>query len=462
MNIVSETFEKYKSHFSELLTLAIPLIIGNLGQILIGATDVFVAGKYNIKTLAAMSIANSILFSIFIIGIGLMASISIVLSNYRGGKKPTKRFFQSSVNFSLLMALIFCLVALSSIPFIDKIGFEANLVPLIKEYIFICSFSFFGIYLYQGIKEFLQAHEIVNFPNLILVVAVVVHFLLDLAFVFGIGPIPSLGIRGIAIATLLTRTVMGLAMFVYCVKLVQFKNIFNQDYVKHLLKIGSPIGIALLLEFFAFNIITLIVGKTAGVLSATHNIIAVITSTTFMIPLAISNAIAIKVGFYNGAKNFTEIKLYSKVGLFMSSMFMFMCSIILFLFPTECIKIFTNDSQIIKIGVPILFVAAIFQVFDGFQVAASGVLKGLKLTELVTICVLSGYWFLGLPLGYLLATKYDYSLLGFWVGLAVSLCIIGIVLACIIIYKFKKLKIEYNINYDEKICNTSVIDIGSI
>lgn len=461
MHKILETFEKYKVHFSELLTLSVPLIIGNLGQILIGATDVFVAAKYNIKTLAAMSIANSILFSIFIIGIGLMASISIVLSNYRGGKKPTKKFFQSSINFSLLMALIFCLISLATIPLIGKIGFEANLIPLIKEYIFICSFSFFGIYLYQGIKEFLQAHEIVNFPNLILVVALIVHLLLDFAFVFGIGPLPSLGIKGIAVATLLTRTVMGLVMLIYCIKLVKFKNVFNQTYIMQLLKIGFPIGIALLLEFFAFNIITLIVGKTAGVLSATHNIITIITSTTFMIPLAISNAIAIKVGYYNGAKNFSEIKLYSKVGLFMSSMFMFMCSVLLFLFPLECIKIFTNDSEIIKIGVPILFVAGIFQVFDGFQVAASGVLKGLKMTELVTICVLSGYWFLGLPLGYLLATKYSYSLLGFWIGLAVSLCIIGIVLACIIVCKFIKLKIEYSINDDEKIYTNSVADINS-
>lgn len=443
MNKILEIFTKYKSHFKELLILSIPLIVGNLGQILIGATDVFVAAKYNIKTLAAMSIANSILFSIFIIGIGLMASISIVLSNYRGSKKPTKKFFQSSINFSMLMAVVFCLVSLSSILFIDKIGFEANLVPLIKEYIFICSFSFFGIYLYQGIREFLQAHEIVNFPNLILVVAVFIHLILDFAFVFGIGPIPSLGIKGIAVATLLTRTAMGITMFVYCIKLINFKHTFNFDYIKQLVIIGSPIGVALLLEFFAFNIITLIVGKTAGVLSATHNIIAIITSTTFMIPLAISNAIAIKVGYYNGSKDFNEIKFYSKVGLFMSSFFMFMCSMLLFFFPVGIIKIFTSDPQIIKIGVPILFVAAIFQVFDGFQVAASGILKGLKLTKTVTICVLSGYWFLGLPLGYVLATKYNYSLLGFWIGLAVSLCIIGIVLAMIIWYKFKQLKKEY-------------------
>lgn len=443
MDAISNIIKKYKTHFWELLVLSIPLIIGNLGQILIGATDVFVAARYNIHMLAAVSIANSIIFSIFIIGIGLMASISIVLSNYRGSRQRTKKFFQSSLNFSLILAAFFCALCLSSILFIDKMGFEANLVPFIKNYIFICSFSFFGIYVYQGLKEFLQAHEIVKFPNLILIIAVFVHLILDFALVFGIGPIPSMGIKGLAIATLTTRTCMGLAMLIYCIKLVRFNDIFNQDYIKQLLKIGYPIGIALLLEFFAFNIITLVIGKTGGMYAATNNIVQTITSATFMIPLAISNAIAIKVGYYNGAKDFNEIKLFSKVGLCMSAIFMLMCSLLLFLFPSGVIKIFTDNAQILKIGVPIIFVAAIFQVFDGIQVSASGILKGLKMTKTVSVCVLSGYWFLGLPLGFVLAYKYNYSLLGFWIGLAVSLFIIGMVQAYIIHCKFKQLKQEY-------------------
>lgn len=443
MDKLIQALAKYKTHFLDLIKLSIPLIIGNLGQILIGATDVFVGARYNIHTLAAVSIANSIIFSIFIIGIGLIASISIVLANYRGSRKPTKKFFQSSINFSMLLAVFFCLVCLSSILLIDKMGFAANLVPLIKNYIFICSFSFFGIYLYQGIKEFLQAHEIVNFPNMILVIAVFVHLILDFMLVFGVGPIPAMGTNGLAIATLTTRTCMGIAMLIYCIKLVKFKEIFNTTYIKQLLKIGYPIGIALLLEFFAFNIITILVGKQAGVLAATNNIIMTISSTTFMIPLAISNAIAIKVGYYNGAKDFGEIKKYSKVGLIMSSTFMLMCSILLFLFPSVFIKIFTNDIEIIKIGVPIIFIAAIFQVFDGFQVATSGILKGLKMTKIVSASVLSGYWLLGLPLGFLLAFKYDYSLKGFWIGLAISLFIIGAVQAFIIAQKFKQLKKEY-------------------
>lgn len=443
MTLIKAKIIKYKHHIKELFILSFPLIIGNLGQTLIGATDVFVAAKHSINTLAAISIANSIVFTIFIIGIGLMASISIVLANYRGSRKPTKKFFQSSVNYSLILALIFCLITLATIPFIDFIGFEKSLIPHIKEYIFISSFSFFGLYLFQGIKEFLQAHEIVNFPNFVMMISVVLNLIFNFTLVFGFGPIPSLGVKGLALATLLVRTIMGLTLLIYCYRLIRLKEILNRTYIKLLLRIGYPIGFALLLEFLAFNMITLLVGRTGGVLAATHSIIATITSATFMIPLAVSNAIAIKVGYYNGAKNYSEIKQYSIVGITIATLFMFMCAIVLTTFPNQIISIFTSDMQIIEIGIPIILVAALFQVSDGFQVAASGVLKGLKMTKIVSACILSGYWLLGLPLGFILAYKFNYSLKGFWIGLAVSLSVIGIIMAFIIVNKFKNLKKEY-------------------
>lgn len=441
---ILENLKKYKQHFTDLFILSVPLIVGNLGQILIGATDVFVAAKHNISTLAAISIANSVIFTIFIIGIGLMASISIVLSNYRGSRKPTKRYFQSSVNYSLILASVFCIVTLGTIPLIDKIGFEHNLVPMIKEYIKISAFSFFGIYLYNGIKEFLQAHEIVTFPNLILVVAVFLNLVLDFALVFGFGFIPALGVKGLAIATLTVRTFMGITLLLYCYRLIRFEKTLNQDYIKQLLKIGYPIGFALLLEFLAFNIITILVGKTEGILAATHNIITTITSATFMIPLAISNAIAIKVGYYNGARNYKEIRQYSLVGTSISTIFMAVCAVLLIVFPTFFINIFTTSPKIMSIAIPIIFVAGIFQIVDGFQVSVSGILKGLKMTKTVSACILSGYWLLGLPLGFILAYKFNYSLKGFWIGLAVSLFVIGIIQAFIIVKKFKQLKSEYN------------------
>ena len=176
MQLVEKLYS-YKKYFTEIIGLSIPLIVGNLGQSLIGATDVFIAAKHSTNTLAAISIANSIVFCVLIMGMGLMSAISIQLSNLRGNRKPTKKFLFTVLNYAVILAVIFCAICLLTVPLISKMGFEPMLVPMIKEYIFICAFSLFGMYLYQCLREFLLAYEIVKFPNLILIFALVALYL---------------------------------------------------------------------------------------------------------------------------------------------------------------------------------------------------------------------------------------------------------------------------------------------
>ena len=283
-----EKFKSYKKYFTDIINLSIPLIIGNLGQVLIGATDVFIAAKHSTNTLAAISIANSIIFCVLIMGMGLMSAISIQMSNMRGNRKPTKKFLITVLNYSMILAVIFCAICLLMVPLVPKMGFDDALVPMIKEYIFICAFSLFGMYLYQSLREFLMAYEIVKFPNLILVFALILNFILAYALVFGVGPMQGLGVIGLALAAFIVRMLMGLTLLVYCFDLIRFKNPFDTSLVKQLLKIGYPIGIAMFLEFLGFNLITILVGREAGILAATHNIGVTITSSAYVIPMSIS------------------------------------------------------------------------------------------------------------------------------------------------------------------------------
>lgn len=438
-----ETLSNYKKYFSELISLSIPMIIGNLGQVLIGATDVYIAAKHSTDTLAAISIANSIIFCILVMGMGLMSAISIQMSNLRGNRKPTKKFLLTALNYSMILAVVFCVICLLMVPLIPVMGFEANLVPMIKEYIFICAFSLFGMYLYQALREFLMAYEIVNFPNVILLFALVINFLLAYALVFGFGPIPALGVVGLALAAFIVRMLMGIVLLVYCLGLIRFKNPFDKNLVKQLLKIGYPIGIAMFLEFLGFNLITILVGREAGVLAATHNIGVTITSSAYVIPMSISAAIAIKVGFYNGAKDYNEICKYSLFGTLISVIFMGCCSILLWTCPKQIFGIFTNNPEMLDLGLPILLIAAFYLMFDGLQVSLSGVLKGLKMTKIASVSLIAGYWLFGLPFGYFLAYHYNMSLNGFWIGLATSFLFMSIIFSCVIYKKFKNLKLLY-------------------
>lgn len=439
----AEKLKNYKKYFTEIITLSVPLIIGNLGQVLIGATDVFIAAKHSTNTLAAISIANSIIFCILVVGIGLMSAISIVLSNYRGNRKPTKKFLITILNYSMILAVIFCGICLLMVPLIPVMGFDAALVPMIQEYVFICAFSLFGMYLYQCLKEFLLAYEIVNFPNLILVLALILNFVLAYSLVFGLGPIPGLGVIGLALAAFIVRTLMGVILLGYCLGMVRLKNPFDKNLIKQLLKVGYPIGIAMLLEFLGFNLITILVGRQAGILAATHNIAVTITSSAYMIPMSISAAIAIKVGYYNGAKILSEIKRYSLSGTLMAVMFMAFCSVLLTVVPRQIFEVFTSNKEMLALGIPILHIAAYYLMFDGLQVSLSGILKGLKMTKIASVTLIAGYWLFGLPFGYMLAYKYDMSLRGFWIGLAVSFLAMTILFFIVIYRKFKMLKKVY-------------------
>ncbi|HSA07015.1 MAG TPA: MATE family efflux transporter [Candidatus Gastranaerophilales bacterium] len=438
--MIKTSFNIYKNYAKELLFFSLPIIMGNLGHVLIGAGDVFVAARHGSSTVQAISIATSISMSIYIVGIGLMASISPVLANYRGERKRTKKFFMASVNYSLILALIFCIITLLSVLFIDKMGFEAGLVPLIKEYIIICAFSVFGAYLHFGLKEFLQSYEIVFLPNIISIAAIFVNILLNVLLVFGIWIFPELGIKGLAIASLIVRSFMGLTLFLYCLKFIKGSVKMDKPYLNQLIKIGYPISLGLLFEFLGFNIITIIVGRISGVYAAAHTIVLTLASITFMIPLAISNAVAVKAGYANGAGNYLDLKRFSVVGTAISLVFMGSAGVLFFLIPEFFIKIFTSDIKLLEVCIPLLYVAALFQVFDGLQVVLGGILKGLKMTSIVFFAMFAGYWIIGIPLGSILAFKFNLNLLGYWIGLAFALFSISFVMFIILFRKFTVLK----------------------
>lgn len=431
----------YKFYVKELLNIALPIIMGNLGFILIGAGDVLIAGRHSTDTLAAISIATAIINCIFIFGIGLIASVSPILSNKRGAKQSAKRYFYPTIRFSMILAGITTLAVLASIPLIDLMHFEAKLVPAIKQYMFITAFSSFAVYLQGALKEYLQAFEIVMFPNLVNIFGVFVNVILNIIFVFGFGPIPSMGAVGLAIASFITRYVMGFAMLIYCYMNMTIRDFHDKGYYKSIIKVGLPISFAVMIEFVAFNSIAIIMGRVSGVYAAAQNLVCTLTTVSFMVPLAISNAIAVKVGFANGAENMYDLKRYALIGVLMSVGFMICSSIVFATFPDILVGLFTKDDLLIKISVPVLYILALFQVFDGLQVSLAGVFKGIKKTNIVMAANFVAYWLFSIPLGYTLAIKHGMNLIGFWIGLvsaAVILCAIMLTYLLIDIKKMEK------------------------
>ncbi len=440
MESLTTKFQIYKNYSKDLIKLSAPIMAGNLANMLINVGDVIVAGRHSTVTLGAISVASAIFMTFMIAAVGLMASISPVVSNLRGERKTTKTLFSATVKYSLFTGLLFYLLIRFVIGHIENIGLAPDLYPLVIEYLDISSWGMFGGLLFVALKEFLQAYEIVYFPNLITIAQIFLNLFLNIALVFGMWGFPQLGVKGLAIASLIVRTFGALAIFLYCLPFLKGRSKRVKSYIKELLKTGWPISFALFFEFLGFNITAVLVGKFSSTLAAAHNIIITITSITYMFPMSVSNAIAIKVGFANGEKNILNIKRYSLAGIYLSVIFMAINALLYVFFPEYLLSLFTNDSKVILTALPVMNIVLYYLFFDGIQCSCVGSLKGLKDTKPIMLTMGIAYLLIGIPIGCVLAFKFNIVLLGFWIGLAMALFSACIISSTILMNKIKNIQ----------------------
>lgn len=431
--------QKYFQYFKELITLAMPILMGNLGNVLIGTGSVIVAGHHSTVTLAAISVATAVLMTIMIAAIGLIASVSPVMSNLRGARKPTKTLLRATIAYAMVLAAVFFVIIRITMLCIPYIGLAPELNDPVVQYLNISSYSIFGVCLYFSLKEFLQAYEIVVFANTISIVGIFVNFGLCWLLVFGFGPVPSLGIQGIAISNLILRVLEGIILLIYCIPFLKGHHRQYHLYLKELIKTGYPISLAVFAEFLGFNATAVLVGKFSSVYAAAHNVILTLTSASYMVPFSISNAMAIKVGFANGERNRTNVINYTVAGLILILAIMAATMFIYLFFTGQLMSIFTKDNAVIAAGLPVAVIVACFLLFDGLQCANSGALKGLKETRSIMYTMVTAFVFIGIPLGCILAFKYNIVLIGFWIGLALALMVASLISSIILIKKIRKL-----------------------
>ena len=432
-----------KKHISELIKLALPIFMGNIGIILVNAGDCFVAGRYSTNALAAVSIATSIHATVSMIGVGLLLSVSPLLSNIRGAGKQAKKYFYPTLKFAFLTSFFLLGLALAYIPLLKYLGYEPMLLKDIKIYTFIVAFSSFGMILHVALKEFLQAYEVVFMPNFVMLLSVILNVILNFVFTFGLCGCPSMGAAGLALATLIARTLCGFFLLGFCLYKFNFENFSDKKYYKQIIKVGFPISVAIVIEFLSFNSMAILMGRISGIYAAAQNIIMTLANMSFMFPLAISNAIAVKVGFANGAKNYEELTSYIKNGVLITVGFMSMTSIIYATCSKYLASIFTPDTALISIIIPVMYFVAAFQISDGVQVALAGVFKGLKRTKIVMYSNLIAYLMIGVSSGYYCALHSTRHLLAFWAAFSASSFLLSTILVISVLRILKKLKQTY-------------------
>lgn len=424
----------------EIFIFSIPIIAGQIGQMLFGVGDVMVAGRYSSLAVASIGVAATIFAPFLILGIGVLLCTGPLASQLKGEGKKDPALLFNAYYVSFFISLILSTILYFADFYIGYFKLTPEITPHVITFLQITSISLFPAFIFQATKDYLQAQGNTFAPNIIILVFNVINVLLNIFFMFGYGSFAGFGIKGAAIATCICRFLMAITVFIYMKRVTEFKIEQNTQTIKKILKLGSPIAFALLCEVLIFSVVTVLVGGMSLVAGAAQSLVINITSLTFMVPLALGSSISVLIGEQFGKKSLSGIIRYSTGSITLVLFLQILFALIYLLIPNQVMAIATVDRDVILYGSALLFWVGIFQIPDGVQVVLSGVMRGLNETKVPMMLGLISYWMIGLPIGVFLAYQRGLEARGLWIGLAIGLTCMCILLMIFYQNRIKKLR----------------------
>jgi MATE family multidrug resistance protein len=362
---------------------------------------------------------------------------TLVSQFYGAGKvEECHRSLFHGIYLSVLLAPVLTGVMLGIIPYLDDWGIAPEVLELTVPYLELVTWSLFPLLLYACFRRYLQALDRVKPVMVVLISANVVNALTNWILIFGNLGAPELGVIGAGWATFVSRVYLSVGLLGYILYdakrrhtgLFRASFAFDLGRFRRLLALGFPAAAQITLEMGVFAAATALAGKLDSVSLAAHQIALTAASFTFMVPLGVSSAGAVRVGHAIGRGDPKAAGHAGWTALLLGAGFMSAASLAFLLVPGVILRVFTTDVKVISAGVALLFVAALFQLFDGVQVVATGILRGSGDTRTPMLSTLFGHWLLGLPIGVTLCFAVGWGVVGLWVGLSTGLIAVGIVL----------------------------------
>jgi len=420
-----------------MLHLAGPLALTELGWISMGFVDTVMVGRLpdSATAIGAVSLGTTLFYTIGLFASGILLGLdTLVAQAYGAGKiEECHRTMWNSLYLALALSPAVMITVLASVPLLSRFGLSTELVSETDPFLRALIWSTLPLTVYFALRRYLQAMNIVKPVVFALVSANLVNLLGNWALVYGHLGLPKFGVQGSGWSTCVSRVYM---MVVLAAAAVYYDHKRSSGLwrssrrpqwrrVVDLLRLGLPAASQLLAEIGAFTLATFLIGRLGSLALAGHQIALNVASITFMIPMGISSAAAVRVGHAIGAREPRGAAQAGWMALLFGAIFMSCSGLTLFFFAHPIARIYTPDPAVVSAGAALLMVAAIFQLFDGLQVVATGALRGAGDTHTPMIANLVGYWVLGLPLGAYLCFRQHRGAVGMWAGLCLSLILIG-------------------------------------
>jgi MATE family multidrug resistance protein len=421
-----------------LTQLALPVALSQLAIMSMGFVDLVMVGHYSVEAVAAVSIANPWQYGTLLFAGGFLMALDPVVSQAHGARDGVRaaHALQQGIVLGLLLSPLVVLAWLATEEVLVALGQEPRLAHEAERFLLVQAPSVPFFLVYSALRQYLVAREIVRPVLWVVLVANLVNAFGNWLFVFGNWGTPELGVVGSGLATALTR----IATFGVGVWLVLGLRLHEGAWVPWsraafaprrlfaLLALGAPIALQVSLEMWAFGSSNLIAGRLGAVAIAAHGMVMNLASITFMVPLGIAQGTAVRVGNLIGAGRPAEAQSAAWLGIAMGAGFMALAAVVFVLARAELPRLYTSDLAAIAAAAAILPIAGAFQIFDGTQSVASGVLRAMGRPGPAALCNLVGYWGIALPLGGWLALYGGAGLVGLWWGLCLGLVLVALAL----------------------------------
>jgi multidrug resistance protein, MATE family len=433
----------WRQHFAATYRLGLPLIGAQMAQMAIHATDIAMVGRIGAPELAATALATNYFFLIYMFGSGFLIALSPIVAQAFGANDP--RAVRRSTRMGLWFAAtygVICVPALLAVePVLLWLGQDARLAAIANDYMQIAIFGIVPALIFITFRSFLGAIDRASVLMWASFAAVALNALLNYIFIFGKFGFPAMGVPGSALGSVLTNIFIAIAVGLYVAfdakaKTYEiFVRFWRADWpvLSSVLKLGLPISLTIMAETLMFQFASIMAGWLGVVQLAAHSIVMQLISFSFMVPLGLASAATIRVGQAIGGNNYGDANRAARAALY-TAIGVAVVTILLFLtVPENLIRIFLAKTdpllgETLIAAVPLLMIAAAFNLFDGTQAIAAGNLRGLKDTRAPMLIAIGSYWGLGMPLAYVFAFKLGLATPGIWLGLAVGLLATAILL----------------------------------
>ncbi len=423
-----------RNEMRAMLSIAAPLILSELGWMAMGLVDTMFVGRVSAEAIGAISLGTTIFYTISVCAGGLLLGLETLVAQGfgAGNREDCRRSFVNGFWFTLVLIPAVMAAVWAAMRALPSFGVNPAVLKVALPYLRTLNWSAPPLLLYFWIRRYLQSSNIVRPIMIALILANVLNVAGNWILVFGNLGAPRMGAVGSAWSTFASRLLMFAWLLIVLIRhepdLVHLNWRADRERLAALIRLGVPAATQMAFEFVVWTTATVLAGRLTADALAAHQIALATVSTTFMMPLGVSSAASVRVGQAMGRGDRPGAARSGWAAVALGSAVMSVSALGLLLFPGVIARWFTPELAVIAGAVPILRMAAFFQLFDGFQVVITGALRGLGDTRTPLLCHFGGYWMLGLPLGVLLAFGKGMGAFGLWVGLSGGVIAIGSVL----------------------------------